>query len=167
VRARAFSISLPAEDVRVDKRDLFPSNYSNPPKKKTLSKVVPTAVIRPKKILAHLTLHILSIILSIDITRRRLILHRQGCIPNLSRQPVFQVEQACLANILDFGACLANNSRLESRALTWIPAKDGEGPSASTTGTAIFLFRLKNDQRGVQYIQNDTHHADKRICTKT
>lgn len=92
--------------------------------------------------LTHLSIHILWIVLPIDITRWRLVLQCQSSIADLSWQPIFEIKQTCLADILDFGACLTNDRMFCAHSWSWVPAEDSE---RSITGTAFptkLLFRL-------------------------
>ena len=83
--------------------------------------------------LTHLPIHILSIVLPVDIATRSLVLQRERRISNLGREAVLEVEETCLAHVLDFGAGLTNDGGLESHAGAWVPAEDGEWVS---TGAA-------------------------------
>ena len=89
---------------------------------------------------AYLRLHILRIVLPVDLARGCLILHSQSRVSNLRRQAKLQVQQACLANVLDLGTCLADHSCLIPHTGAWIPPEDGERPRACSTRTPEFLF---------------------------
>ena len=88
----------------------------------------------------HLRLHVLRVVLPVDLARRCLTFYPKGCIPDLSRQPVLQVKQTRLANILDLRTGLADDSGLVSHAGARVPAEDGEGARASAAGATEFLF---------------------------
>lgn len=81
----------------------------------------------------HLTLHILSIVLPVDLARRRVTLYSEGSVPDLGGQPILEVKKTRLADILDLCAGLTNNSSLVSHAGAGIPAEDGERPCACPT----------------------------------
>lgn len=88
----------------------------------------------------HLPLHILRIILPINLARRRLILQLQRRIPNLRGQPILQIQETRLADILNLCASLADDGSLVTHACARVPAEDGEGASTGATRAAIFLF---------------------------
>lgn len=90
----------------------------------------------------HLPLHILRIILPINLARRRLILQLQRRIPDLRRQPILQVQETRLADVLNLGTGLADDGGLVAHACSGVPAEDGEGTGAGATGAAVFLFGL-------------------------
>ena len=81
----------------------------------------------------HLGLHILRIVLAVDITRRRIVYHAERRVANLSGKPVLEIEQTCLADVLDLRARLADDGGLEAHARAGIPAEDGEGSGTSST----------------------------------
>jgi hypothetical protein len=73
-------------------------------------------------------------------------LNTERCIPDLSRQAIFQIKQTSLADVLHFGARLAYHGGFEACALTGIPAEDGKWTSACATGATVFLLGLDGFQ---------------------
>lgn len=88
----------------------------------------------------HLILHVLSVIFPVDLARRGFTLNPKCGVTDLGGKAIDQVKKTCLTNILDFGACLADNGGLESHAGARVPTKDGEGASAGATGAPKLLF---------------------------
>lgn len=91
---------------------------------------------------AYLRLHILRIVLPVDLARGCLILHSQSRVSNLRRQAKLQVQQACLANVLNLRTRLANDGGLVAHTSTGVPPEDGERSGACSTGASELLFRL-------------------------
>lgn len=119
MRASCFNISLPALDARLltSNKDFAPSSFTIFHK---------AQYIEISRGVTHLALHILSIVLPVDLARRRVTLYSKSGIPNLGRQPVLEIQKTCLANILDLRAGLADDGSLVSHAGARVPAEDGE-----------------------------------------
>ena len=98
--------------------------------------------IKQRLVPLKLRVHVLRVVLPIDVATRRVELQRQRRISYLRRQPEFEVEEACLADILDLGTSLADNGGFEAHASAGVPAEDSEGAGAGTARTTIFLFGL-------------------------
>jgi hypothetical protein len=115
-------------------------------KKKTPSIILPyqrDENIQPTEQETNLALHVLRIILSIHVARRRLVLQRQRRIPHLRRQPILQVQQTSLAHVLDLCARLAYHGRLKPHPIAWIPPEHRERSCACSAFSSEFLLGLK------------------------
>ena len=69
-------------------------------------------------------------------------MQRQRRVSNLRGQAILQVEQTRLADVLDLRTSLTDHGRLETHAISRVPAKDREWPSARSTFAPKFLFGL-------------------------
>ena len=95
----------------------------------------------------HLGLHILRVVFAIDVTRGRIVHHAERRVADLSGEPVLEIEQTCLADVLDLRARLADDSSLEAHARAGIPAEDSEGARARPARAAVLLLGLLKQMR--------------------
>jgi len=62
------------------------------------------------------------------------------CTPYLNRQPILQVQQTGLTDVLQLGAGLAHLRLLEAHLGAGTPAEDGEGPGADLALLPVLLL---------------------------
>jgi len=90
----------------------------------------------------YVCIHVLCKVFLIDIRPRRIILQTESCVADLYWQSKFEIQQASLTNVLDFGAGLANLCLLEAHAYSWAPSKDCKGSGADFTFLGLRLLGL-------------------------
>ena len=97
----------------------------------------------------HFIVHVLREVLAVDITTRGGGLYPEGCVADLGGQTVFKVEKACLADVLNLCASLANHRGLEAHSRSRVPAKDSERTCTGPARSPKFLLRLFRVSRGL------------------